>query len=1019
MIRVRARQPLRLFGVGLVLVVACTLGITAYTLWRLRTDAISNSLQVSALQARAFEAFFTQSLRVSELTAATLGLPHAAKLNANNIDSALAETLRHAPFLRSLSLLDEQGQIVASSNPANVGLPVSTQDYLPQTARPQKMLRIGQPWAGRDFADGRLTQPDAPVGLNAQSFVPMTYEVSEGTSRLRLLMALNTDYFLSHIERFMDHTQGTAEMVRYDGTVLMSTNAQSQAGALRADLVASLRLNETEFGVLDSSLDPQSSALTAFRASQLYPVVVVVRLDRAKVLQAWKAEARTLLGVVVPAMLLLVLLAGAFHNRQQALEDQRARADRRAQAERLLRINATVFDASQDAIAITDAQANIVSVNAAFTRITGYSEEEALGRNPRILRSGQVDAAVYVQMWASLLQNGFWRGDLLNQRKDGSLYDAHLSISMAQSAAGEVLHFVGVIADISERKAAEEKLKLAASVFGTAREAIMITDIRGGIIDVNAAFSEITGYSRDDVLGKTPHILSSGLQTPEFYQDLWQSLSTQGHWSGEIWNRRKNGELFAEMLTISTVYRSDGQPEHHVALFSDITAAKAHAQQLDHIAHFDALTHLPNRVLLADRLSQSMAQAHRRETQLAVVFLDIDGFKHVNDSHGHDAGDYLLSELAKRMALTLREGDTLARLGGDEFVAVLVDVLDTSLCTPMLTRLLKAASEPVSFNGGLLQVSASLGVTFYPQEEEMDADQLQRQADQAMYQAKLAGKNRFHLFDAAQDRNVRGHHENLERIRMAIVDGEFVLHYQPQVNMRTGAVVGAEALIRWQHPQRGLLLPGAFLPGIESHALAVDVGEWVIHAALAQLQRWQDAGLSMRVSVNVGARQLQQRDFVIRLSSILAAHPNMRHGSLELEVLETSALDDIKGVSAVMEGCRELGVMFALDDFGTGYSSLTYLKRLPVAQLKIDQSFVRDMLDDPDDMAILQGVIGLAQAFKRNVIAEGVETVAHGTALLRLGCELAQGYGVARPMPGDQLPGWVKDWRPDKAWAEA
>ncbi len=285
-----------------------------------------------------------------------------------------------------------------------------------------------------------------------------------------------------------------------------------------------------------------------------------------------------------------------------------------------------------------------------------------------------------------------------------------------------------------------------------------------------------------------------------------------------------------------------------------------------------------------------------------------------------------------------------------------------------------------------------------------------------MYHAKLAGKNRYHFFDAVQDSSLRSHHESLERIRLALENHEFVLHYQPKVNMHSGQVIGAEALIRWQHPAKGLLAPATFLPVIEDHPLAVDVGEWVIDAALTQIESWHSAGMELPVSVNIGARQLQQANFVERLQTILERHPKVSPTRLELEVLETSALADMEQVSQVIEGCAQIGVRFALDDFGTGYSSLTYLKRLRVALLKIDQSFVRDMLDDPDDLAILQGIIGLAAAFKREVIAEGVETVAHGTALLQLGCELAQGYGIARPMPPEQMPAWVASWQPDAAW---
>jgi diguanylate cyclase (GGDEF)-like protein/PAS domain S-box-containing protein len=571
--------------------------------------------------------------------------------------------------------------------------------------------------------------------------------------------------------------------------------------------------------------------------------------------------------------------------------------------------------------------------------------------------------------------------------------------------------------DITERKQSEAKLLLAASVFSHAREGIMITAADGSIIDVNDTFTRITGYDRAEVLGRKPHVLKSGRHGPDFYAALWRDLSVKGHWYGEIWNQRKNGQVYAEMCTISAVYDEQGCVQHFVALFTDISAIKEHERQLERMAHFDMLTALPNRVLLADRLQLAMAQAQRRAQKLAVVYLDLDGFKSVNDQNGHEAGDQVLIALARRMQEALRETDTLARLGGDEFVAVLIDLDDQAASQPLVSRLLAAAALPVQVGSLSLQVSASLGVTFYPQAQDIDADQLLRQADQAMYQAKVAGKNRSHIFDAAQDSHLRGRHESLQRIRLALEQGEFLLYYQPKVNMNTGQVIGAEALIRWLHPDKGLLAPAMFLPVLEDHPLAVCVGEWVIDSALTQIELWQAQGLDLPVSVNIGANQLQQADFVQRLKSILAAHPRVHPSRLELEVLETSALEDIESVSRVIEDCAAMGVLFALDDFGTGYSSLTYLKRLRVSLLKIDQSFVCGMLNDPDDLAILQGVIGLAAAFKRAVIAEGVETVAHGTALLQLGCELGQGYGIARPMPAAQMPAWAASWQPDPAWS--
>lgn len=656
-----------------------------------------------------------------------------------------------------------------------------------------------------------------------------------------------------------------------------------------------------------------------------------------------------------------------------------------------------------------------------WKEMLGYAEDDILPGNEESQNRIHPEDKRYVDETIQAYLAGksdIYLVEYRRQCKDGS-YKWILSRGMAveYSDDGKPLRIIGTHIDITARKQAEEALQLYANVFTHAREGIIIANADGNIVDVNEALTHISGYSREELLGKNPSELSSGRQDKEFYAHMWQELKKNGHWSGEVWNRRKGGEVYAEMKTISAVYDAHGNAKNYVALCSDITLLKEHAQQLEHIAHYDALTSLPNRVLLADRLSQAMTQAQRRGCLLAVAFLDLDGFKAINDNYGHDVGDQLLVTVASRMKQALRDGDTLSRIGGDEFVAILLDLADIDASIPMLSRMLAAAAEPIQIDGNLLQVTASLGVTFYPQIEDIDADQLQRQADQAMYQAKQAGKNRYYIFDAEQDSSVRSLHESLDRIRRALVEREFMLYYQPKVNLRTGEIVGAEALIRWQHPDKGILLPAAFLPVIEEHLLAVDIGEWVIDTALTQIEIWHAAGLDIPVSVNVGARQLQQTDFVERLREILASHPDVAPSSLEIELLETSALEDMTQVSHTINRCREIGVKFALDDFGTGYSSLSYLKRLPVNVLKIDQSFVRDMLDDPDDLAILEGVIGLATAFQRQVIAEGVETPEHGAVLLQLGCDFAQGYGIARPMPAHEMPDWTAKWQPDAAWS--
>jgi diguanylate cyclase (GGDEF)-like protein len=468
-------------------------------------------------------------------------------------------------------------------------------------------------------------------------------------------------------------------------------------------------------------------------------------------------------------------------------------------------------------------------------------------------------------------------------------------------------------------------------------------------------------------------------------------------------------------LSVAVKPTASGRAGGFVVVARDITQKQQHQKALEKVAHFDALTGLPNRVLLSDRLNQAMAHSLRSGLNLAVVFLDLDGFKAVNDQHGHEVGDQLLMALAQRLKTALREGDTLARIGGDEFVAVLVGLEDMGGCMPVLQRLLHAAADPVQFADARVQVSASLGVTLFPQDA-ADADQLMRHADQAMYQAKQAGKNQYHLFDVETDTAVKTQTVKLARIAQALSNNELVLHYQPQVNMRTGQLVGVEALVRWQHPDDGLLAPGHFLPVLEGKPLAADLDEWVLDEAFAQLSAWQAQGFEVPVSVNVCAASLQKPGFVRRLVQRQVAHPSLARELIKLEMLETSALEDMAGTANVMRACRLIGVKFALDDFGTGYSSLTYLRRLPAEQLKIDQSFVRDMLEDPDDMGIVLGIMGLAGAFNLEVIAEGVETVAHGEHLLMLGCDLAQGYGIARPMPAGQLQAWASSWVQPASW---
>lgn len=668
-----------------------------------------------------------------------------------------------------------------------------------------------------------------------------------------------------------------------------------------------------------------------------------------------------------------------------------------------------LHNASFGGIAIHD-KGIILDCNQGLCELSGYTMEELVGKNGLLLIAEDFRETVMLN-----INNHYQKPyEAMGIRKNGQHFPVRIE-AREIPYRGKLVRVVE-FRDISEEKLSEEKLRLAASVFVHAKEAIMITNTDGIIIDVNDSFSNISGYSKEESIGKNANILSSGRHSKEFYEAMWHDLLTKDHWYGEIWNRRKNGEVYVELLTISAIRNHLGKTSQYMGLFSDITLMKQHEKQLEHIAHHDALTNLPNRLLLADRLHQGIMQTHRRGQLLVVVYIDLDGFKAVNDQYGHEVGDKLLVALSEQMKFSLREDDTLARLGGDEFVAVLQDMADIDASIPMLERLLESTAKPIKIGDLTLKVSASLGVTFYPQEEEVEADQLLRQADQAMYQAKLSGKNRYHIFDAKQDRNVRGHHEEIERIRHALHENEFVLHYQPKVNMLTGELIGVEALVRWQHPQRGLIRPAAFLPLFENHPLAIELGNWVLHSALAQIEQWNALGITINVSVNISAHQLEEVDFTQTLRTILMEHQKVSPSALELEILETSALEDVQKVSHIIHECKEMGIHFALDDFGTGYCSLTYLQKLPVALLKIDQSFVHDMLNDTGDIAILEGILGLAKAFGRDVIAEGIETIEQGVMLLKLGCTLGQGYIIAHPMSAEEFPQWLATWKPDPAW---
>jgi len=580
----------------------------------------------------------------------------------------------------------------------------------------------------------------------------------------------------------------------------------------------------------------------------------------------------------------------------------------------------------------------------------------------------------------------------------------------------EIELFIAKLESLALQLEYQEKLQLSAQVFSFSKQGIIITDADGTIVEVNDAFTQITGYSKSEAIGEKPSLLKSQRYESLFYQQMWEHLTDEGMWEGELWNRRKNGDLYAEFLNISCIRNIHGDIRYYIGIFSDITIQKNYIKELERRTHYDTLTNLPNRVLIEDRLNQAMSYAQKTQTLVAIVFLDIDNFQEINKRYGVEKGDKYLISFSQSLNNVLSKGDTLGRMGGDEFVLVLsgFNVIQESI--PLIQKIHEVASNSRFSLENDIDITVSIGLTFYPQEGELGSDQLIRQAYNAMYHAKLAGKNQYKIFDTAYDKNLKEHLLHINEFKNAIKENQLTLYFQPQVDLVKGKVTGAEALVRWNHPEKGFLMPGSFLPTIEHHSLSIDLGEWVLNAALKELTKWQSHGIFIPISVNINAKHLQKNNFVSRLKEILSRYPKINPQYLILEILETSVLSNLDQVTPTIIECNDLGIEFSLDDFGTGYSSLSYLKKLPTNEIKIDQSFVMEMTVDSESLAIVEGVLELARIFNRTVIAEGVESDEHIKALLRSGCQRVQGYVIAKPMRGEAFVSWINNWVPNPFW---
>ncbi len=567
---------------------------------------------------------------------------------------------------------------------------------------------------------------------------------------------------------------------------------------------------------------------------------------------------------------------------------------------------------------------------------------------------------------------------------------------------GEIIRIAGIAEDITASKSVEEQLGLSAQVFVSSKEAIMITDANNIIIKVNKAFTDITGYAESEALGQNPRILKSDRHKAGFYKEMWNTLLSKGSWQGEIWDRRKSGEIYPKWASIHLVRNERGEITNHIALFSDITERKASFEQIKHLAHYDALTNLPNRTLLVERLESAIASAGRSGQKLAVLFLDLDRFKNINDSLGHFAGDLLLQAVAKRLQRCVRATDTVARLGGDEFVVLLTGIKSTNDAAHVAQKILEEMADPVPIEGKDIVTSPSIGISIYP-EDGKSHTALIKNADAAMYHAKEQGRGNFQFFTENMNTKALEQLSFESDLKMAMKRGEFSLHYQPQIDLSSGKIVGIEALLRWLHPDRGLVPPSVFIPIAEECGAIAAIGEWVIRAACRQNKAWLDAGLpSVPVAVNLSAIQFRQKNIVGTIAGILE-ETGLPPRLLELEMTEGIIMHDADSTIKTLRAIKDIGLLLSIDDFGTGYSSLSYLKRFPIDKLKIDRSFVGDIGADPDDAAIIRTIITMGHSLRLTVIAEGVETAEQMSFLKQEGCDQIQGYYCGRPVPAEEF----------------
>ncbi|WP_420546710.1 EAL domain-containing protein [Curvivirga sp.] len=965
-----------------------------FTLWSSFSQTVQERKSNASLYAgiiensyaRAIESVEASLLAVSE----EMHLYEIGLIGEQELMASTRRILGFAPHIRQVVIFKDDRLVFDSAknrsreidrSQIKLGQPIDTNDA----------LKIGE----QIFSRFLPVIGDPPVDNKRRSLIPLSLTLpifnDDADSKYELIAALNTSYFIDIIEDLKllpEDKVGVYGFIPNQKTKFILGTSDLNNDALNGSLINQLLKDGAEQSSTNLYSGIFEQETIVIQLLEKFPLAVVVTLCHDGTFWSW-------LGRNLPLILGLSAISTLIAFSVYRVRREYEKSTRLKEQIKLL---SAALHQSPVSVLITDAERSIRYINPAFTSVFGYDFDEVENKNPRLLRSNETEASVYQEMWGNLNKGDSWLGEFINKTKDGRRVYVTASISPVLNETGELTHYIGVLFDTTSSKENEKQLRLAATVFNSATEAVMVTDAENRILTVNNAFTDITGHEQNDVIGLSPSILNSGHQDQTFYEDMYANLNDKGFWGGEIWNRRKSGEVYPEWLTITSLYDSDGNLEGYVSLFSDITKRKQDEEHIIRQANFDSLTGLANRNLFADRFTRAIDRAEREDHQVALLFIDLDRFKNVNDTLGHAVGDLLLQRVTKRLLGELRKTDTAARLGGDEFAAILPNIVNMYNLERIVKRILKSLSTPYNIDGHEIFISASIGITLYPDDAKITTELL-RNADSAMYMAKDKGRNAFHYYTRELSEQAEKRHQLESALHHGLENDEFHVYYQPITDMSNSRTACAEALVRWNHPELGFISPDDFIPLAEEIGLIVPMGELILRKACLQAVKWiEEIGSNAPgVAVNMSSFQFQRQHIPTLVKEILI-NTGLPATKLTLEITERLLIVDTDEILQQLQEIRELGVGLSIDDFGTGYSSLSYLKKFPITKLKIDKAFIQDMETDEENMALVDSILNMAKSLKLEVVAEGVETQEQEDILRERGCDFVQGYLHSRPL---------------------